>query len=166
MNSQRTAALLRRARCAALGALAGAAGLAMAAPPQLKSEGGLLVLPNTKVEMAAAPVDGAAGKPVGSAGMRAYRDGETGKLRRPTADDLAAERAEAAAAPTPAEPNVRIATHANGRRSAELDDSFLSYALVKRDAKGKLVEQCVTGDEQARKALNGSVDPKEHDHAH
>jgi hypothetical protein len=95
--------------------------------------------------------------------MKAYRDPDTGKLRRPTADDLLAE---AAAAPAPTVPNVRVTTTADGRRSAQLDESFMSYSVVRRDASGKLDEQCVTGEQQALKALAGRFDKKEHDHAH
>lgn len=166
MSIGRKTALVRCAQLAVLGGLTGAAGLAFAAPPQLASEGGLLVLPNVKVEKSAVPIDAAAGKTAGTNGMKAYRDSETGQLRRPTADDLAAELAAAAAAPAPAAPSVRITTGANGRRSAQLDETFLSYVVVKRDADGKLAEQCVAGEQQALKALNGNVDTKEHDHAH
>jgi hypothetical protein len=158
-------ALVRCAQFAVLGGLTSAAGVALAAPPQLASEGGLLVLPNVKVEKSAVPVDTAADKRVGASGMKAYRDADTGQLRRPTADDLAAELAAAAAAPAPAAPSVRITTSANGRRSAQLDESFLSFMVVKRDANGKLDEQCVTGEQQALKALDGQAKHKEHDHA-
>jgi hypothetical protein len=96
--------------------------------------------------------------------MKAYRDADTGKLRRPTADDLLAE---AAATPAlAAAPSARITTSADGRRSAQLDESFMSYAVVSRNTSGKLDMQCVTGEEQARKALAGAVTRKEHGHAH
>jgi hypothetical protein len=166
MRIGRKTALVRCARLAVLGAVTGAAGVALAAPPQLVSEGGLLVLPNVKVEKSAVPIETAPAKQAGSVGMKAYRDSETGQLRRPTADDLAAELAAAAATPAPAAPSVRITTSANGRRSAQLDESFLSFMVVKRDANGKLAEQCVNGEQQALKALNGNVDTEEHDHAH
>jgi hypothetical protein len=165
MRTGTSAALSRAARLALMqGVLIAGAQIAFAAPPQLPSEGGLLVLPNVKVENAAKPIDGPQGKTAATSGMKAYRDAETGKLRRPTADDLLAE---AAAAPARvAAPSARITTSANGRRSAQLDESFMSYAVVNRDASGKLDMQCVTGEEQAQKALAGAVARKEQSHAH
>ncbi|HEY9066248.1 MAG TPA: hypothetical protein VIO33_14785 [Burkholderiaceae bacterium] len=147
-------------------AVAGAQ-VALAAPPQLPSEGGLLVLPNVRVENAAKPVDALSGKTssaAGTSGMKAYRDPETGKLRRPTADDLLDE---ASAAQPSAAPSVRVTTSADGRRSAQSDESFMSYAVVTRDAGGRLDMQCVTGEQQARKALTRNAGKaKERDHAH
>ncbi|HKW85349.1 MAG TPA: hypothetical protein VJN68_16495 [Burkholderiaceae bacterium] len=165
MKAGKNAVLPRAVRLALMqGAFVAGAHAAFAAPPQLPSEGGLLVLPNVKVENAAKPIDGMASKTAATSGMKAYRDAETGKLRRPTADDLLAE---AAATPAPAAaPSARITTGANGRRSAQLDESFMSYAVVSRNASGKLDLQCVTGEEQVRKALAGAIDRKEHAHAH
>jgi hypothetical protein len=165
MKAEKNVALSRAARLVLMqGVLVAGAQVAFAAPPQLPSEGGLLVLPNVKVENAAKPIDGTAGKTAVTSGMKAYRDADTGKLRRPTADDLLAE---AAATPAPAAaPSARITTSADGRRSAQLDESFMSYAVVSRNTSGKLDMQCVTGEEQARKALAGAVTRKEHGHAH
>jgi len=165
MKAGKNAVLPRAVRLALMqGVFVAGAQAAFAASPQLPSEGGLLVLPNVKVENAAVPVDGKASNAAATSGMKAYRDAETGKLRRPTADDLLAE---AAAAPARvAAPSVRITTSANGRRSAQLDESFMSYAVVNRDASGKLDMQCVTGEEQAQKALAGAITRKEQGHAH
>jgi hypothetical protein len=165
MKARKNAVLPRAVRLALMqGAFVAGAQAALAASPQLPSEGGLLVLPNVKVENAAKPVDGTVSKAAATSGMKAYRDAETGKLRRPTPDDLLAE---AAAAPAPAAaPSARITTSANGRRSAQLDESFMSYAVVNRNASGKLDMQCVTGEEQAQKALAGDVAGKEQGHAH
>src|SRR5262249_37154715 len=58
--------------------------------PQLVHKDGLLVFPNVRLEQSAVPVESSANGP-GSAGMRAYRDERTGKLRNATQEELTIE---------------------------------------------------------------------------
>lgn len=153
----------RMLRLAALHTLIVAAPMAIAAAPELRSEGGLLVLPNVKVEMAQQPVDG---KPMlgRESGQKAYREQDTGKLRKITPEEQQEE-----AKSTPLDNNAaaaRVTTSASGRKSALLDESFMSYAVVRKGDDGKLDTQCVTGEAQAKTALKGKVIAKEHRHAH
>jgi hypothetical protein len=143
-----------------LGATVAGAQAAVAGPPELRSEGGLLVLPNVRVEQSSQPVDGR-----GSArevGMKAYKDPDTGNLRKATQEELqieaqAAPRANNAAGAT-------VTTSANGRKSASLDESFMSYAVVRKGEDGKLDMVCVTGEGDAQKALKAPA-AKEDRHA-
>lgn len=109
-----------------------------------------------------------------AAGMRAYKD-ENGRLRERTEADAIAEAAAEKAA-------ARTATPARARRSAtttsesvaaatespgpvvtemadgvvkvELDESTHVYSVARVDARGRVVSECVTGDDSATKALS------------
>ncbi len=166
MKSGKYAAFSRAARLALMqGVLVAGAQAAFAAAPQLPSEDGLLILPNVRVERSAQPVDTARPVSTSNAGMRAFRDPETGKLRKPTAEDLLAD-----AQVTPALNNnaaaARFTARGNARATALLDESFMSYAVVGRGADGALDMQCVVGEERARKALATGTNGKERRHAH
>jgi hypothetical protein len=157
---ERCSALAGAVRMVMLGATVAGAQAAVAGPPELRSEGGLLVLPNVRVERSSQPVDGR-----GSArevGMKAYKDPDTGKLRKATQEELQIE-----AQTTPPSNNAAaatITTSANGRKSALLDESFMSYAVVRKGEDGKLDMVCVTGEGDAQKALKAPV-AKEDRHA-
>lgn len=147
------------------GVCAAAAGaqVALAAPPVLESKGGLLVLPNVRVERSSQPVDGtASAMGIGSAGVRAYKDHETGQLRKATPEELVEEAKVAAPANNAAA--TRVTSYANGRKSGLLDESFMSYSVVRRGEGGKFDTECVTGETAAQHALHGKS--KEHRHAH
>jgi hypothetical protein len=55
----------------------------------------------------------------------------------------------------------------NGRKSAALDESFMSYSVVRRSADGTLDTQCVSGETAAQHALHAHprANAKEHGHA-
>jgi hypothetical protein len=143
-------------------ALAACAQAALAAPPALRSEGGLLVLPNVRVENASLPVDGRV--PRAAAGMRAYKDHETGQLRKASPEE---QQEEAQAAPASNDASgARVTMSADGRKSASLDESFMSYAVVRKGADGRLEQICVTGETAAEHALHAKPTGKEAGHAH
>jgi hypothetical protein len=145
-----------------LGATIAGAQAALAGPPELRSEGGQLVLPNVRVEQAAQPADGR-----GSArdvGLKAHRDPETGKLRKATQEELQIEAQ--AAPPSNNAAGAKVTVAPNGRKSAVLDDSFMSYSVVRKGEQGKLDMLCVTGEGEAHKALKGASVAKEGRHAH
>lgn len=152
-------------------ALAGAALLTLvsgvqtahAAAPELTSVGGLLVLPNVRVETSARPL---AATPASSrdAGMKAYKDHETGALRKQNPEEAIEENTTPVGANDAAGASVTIG--ANGRKSAVLDESFMSYSVARKGRDGRLDVQCVTGEAQATVALKGRPVAKEQRHAH
>ena len=83
----------------------------------------------------------------GSAGLRAFVDPETGALREATAEDLAK-----AALEHPIElrkdADIQVIQHANGMKSAVLDESFMSTSVVKVGADGRLITDCVTSRDE------------------
>jgi hypothetical protein len=101
------------------------------------------------------------------------RDPETGQIRAPELDDMAAERAAAgaraatpnaarAAAPfTSAKPSTGVRIGAKGFR---VDSSRMVSSVVSRNADGTLSTQCVTGEAALDKALHGAVVGGAHDH--
>ena len=115
---------------------------------------------------AAAPADAAkapAATPaetVGQAGMKAYIDPATGKLREPNADDAAAVAAAGKvkgrealkAAPEPV-----VIQHAGGMVSAQLGEEYMEDVVVRKNADGTLVFQCASRS-QAQKASDKQTD--------
>ena len=162
MRQKQRAALNSVVRLVLLGAAAACAQAASADPAALRSEGGLLVLPNVRVEKSSQPVDGRAG--ARDAGMKAYKDHETGQLRKANPEELQDEAQAAPAANNAAGAQVTVSPE--GRKSAALDESFMSYAVVRKGDSGKLDTFCVTGEAQAARVLKGAAMPKEDRHAH
>ncbi len=116
---------------------------AYAQSPQLVHKDGLLVFPNVRVENSAVPIESKNSNVLGTAGMRAYRDEQTGKLRNASPEELVIEALQ-----TPPANDASDATVFNtayGKRAA-LGDSFLSNAVVQRDSEGRLRMYCVPGD--------------------
>lgn len=162
MKPKECAPARRVGRLVLLGIVVAAAQAATAAPPQLPAQDGLLVLPGVRVETAPRPV---VSQPMrGAAGVRAYKDRETGQLRKATPE----EQQEEALAPAAANDatGARVSVMAGGRKSAQLDESFMSYSVVRRTADGRLEAQCVTGESAAQHALHAGPNAKEARHAH
>lgn len=158
-----TLARRRLAVFAGVAAAAASAQVALAAPPVLESKGGLLVLPNVKVETAAQPVDGQAPAARGAASVKAYKDHQTGQLRKATPEE---QQQEAQSAPPSNDAaGARIVARGGARKSAALDDSFLSHSVVRRGADGRLELECVSGETAAQHALHAQPAAKEARHA-
>lgn len=83
----------------------------------------------------------------GTAGMRAFLDPETGELRGPTAEELA-HSAHDHALDLGKLPEIEVIEHANGMKSAVLDERFMSTSVAKVGPDGRLVTDCVTTPEQ------------------
>jgi hypothetical protein len=122
--------------------LAFASSAAMADEPAAGSDG-LLQFSNVRVVNAPSPVASTVSST--QAGMRTFKDSVTGQLRGPTAEEM-----QAVAAETPAV-HTRMFQFAsrNGGIGATLDESFLQYSVVARQADGSLTEACVTGVDKA-----------------
>ena len=85
-----------------------------------------------------------------SNGVRAYIDPETGKLRQPTQDELAAEAAQAATADAAAPSDgksVSYATRADGtRRALDTEGRLMESVLATVKPDGTISYQFVAGD--------------------
>ena len=111
------------------------------------------------------PVAGAAPEPAAAshatsttaAAMTVVRDKDTGRLRKPTAEEmqamLAKARASAAARPV-AEP--REINGRNGARGLVLGETAMSTQAARRNAKGGVDETCVVGDEAVSRFFKAS----------
>lgn len=147
--------------------LAGAQ-VALAAPPVLHHEGGLLKLHNVRIE-AASPSQAAEaarkGPVAGQAGLRAFIDPQSGELRAQTPEEMM-EAATVKAAPMSGAAKSVFLTPAGGI-AAMLDETYMSNAIVTKDASGKAHMQCVTEDPKAtsRRVLEGHA-AKGHRHDH
>jgi hypothetical protein len=114
----------------------------------------------------AMPAAGAAEQP----GMVVARDPHTGQLRAPTQAELQALRAHGAAAMlgkvAPAAPAV--VARKDGVRQVRLGENAMVYSVVTRDANGKLVAQCVHGEQAANDAVKSGApaasNHEEHSH--
>lgn len=119
----------------------------------------------------------------GQQDITVVKDAVTGELRAPTAEEakqlkaIGAQRAAAAAAASKRNGLARGAAaaataapgttiyHPNGVEVIA-DEESMSYAVMTKDADGKLVLQCVTGASAANKAISApAITPsKEHQH--
>jgi len=89
----------------------------------------------------------------GDAGMKAYIDPATGKLREPTAEDAAAAAATKAKSREALKgaPEPVIVQHAGGMVSAQLGEEYMEDVVVRKNADGTLTFQCASRS-QAKKA--------------
>lgn len=106
----------------------------------------------------AAAQDNTAAAPAQGQGMVVVRDAQTGQLREPTPAEIRAlQPAPSASITAPAQ--ASIVTGPGGRRSVRLGERHMVYSVVKRDAEGKLGEQCVHGVHAAERAAHGAHQP-------
>ena len=94
-------------------------------------------------------------------GMTVTKDPQTGQLRAPTAEEMEALKAKEASTSS-ARQSLRAAPlteryHANGAVSVMLDESFMSYSVVTRNADGSLREDCVVGADAANAIVSGKT---------
>jgi hypothetical protein len=131
------------ASCAAALVLAVASSTALAAEP---ASNGAMTFPNVQVvnkpQAATAMADS-------QAGMRAFKDGVTGQMRKPTAEELNTAASETRSSSAPREFVTR-----NGVAGVALDESFLQYAVVSRRSDGTFAEACVPGAANAEALIN------------
>lgn len=132
-------------------------GTAIALPAQAENAtqtAGLLRLPNVTFAPAtpqqmqqAARIDGR-----GTQGMRAYIDPESNELRGQSPEERFMTP-EVSVGKSRAKAGLVMRPSATGGVLMEVDESVMSYSLVKRNASGKVEMQCVTGEQAARAAL-------------
>jgi hypothetical protein len=89
----------------------------------------------------------------GQEGMVVVRDPLTGQFRAPTPAEMKAlAPVPAASMRTPATQSM-VVVNPNGTSSMRLDESSQVYEVVRRAPDGKLVKQCVQGEQAAERAL-------------
>jgi hypothetical protein len=156
---------LRLALGVLLGSLVLQAGAAELPATPASKDIGLMTFPNVRVINA--PAAASTAKPSTSdAGMRAYKDPVSGKLREATPED--AQQLSTAAART----RARTATlsgpaSASSTESVErliygpdnavglmLEDESMVFQVARKDANGKLTRECITGENSAEHALH------------
>lgn len=106
---------------------------------------GVLRLPNVRIEAASpnqiAEASRATANPA-QAGFRAYKDPVTGELREQTPEEMMEGGNAKSASKSAAKSSF---TTPRGGVGMHLDESFMSNAVVTKDAAGKIDMQCVTG---------------------
>jgi hypothetical protein len=165
-------AILRRYPAGvALGLMLGSLALpTMAEPPA--NNNGLMTFPNVRVQ--SAPVPAKAPTPAAREdGMKAYINPATGALREPNAADTEASNlnhqaplfsrtpgnldrssiASAAAAP-------EIIYGPGNTESVVMGEESMVFQVARRDADGKLTQECVTGESHANHALHSPKAPR------
>ncbi|OEZ55676.1 hypothetical protein DUGA6_53300 [Duganella sp. HH105] len=152
----------KKLRLLAMAGLSASTLVAQAAEPQVTGPNGLMSFPNARVVVQ--PELNGSATPTGN-GMVAYKDAATGQLVGPSAE----QAAELAAAAVPASSAKLVAAGARvkaGGRAAPLttsrggvglalDESTASFAVVQKDADGKLIESCVPGEDVAHHLAHG-----------
>jgi hypothetical protein len=153
INMTKLQHLRLQVRPIAVALFAMASASAVAGDQQAASENdGLMAFPN--VNVISAPAAATSAPATGTAGMRVQKDRNTGQLRAPTGEEVAELEALTPAAP---EAPVEVRQHANGTKAARLNEAYMSYSVVSKDASGKLTEQCLTGEQAADHALHGAA---------
>jgi hypothetical protein len=111
----------------------------------------------------------------GQADQTVHKDPRTGQIRNATAAeakqlndlraaDRAAQKAARAASGAPAAGVVRL--QQNGIAAAYVDEESVSYSVVRRNADGKLEQDCIDGKTAAESALNNPVITHSEEHQH
>ncbi len=110
------------------------------------------------------------------ASMVVVRDAATGQLRAPNAAELQALNAQRAASPVlgpqsaqPGGMRPSVTTGPDGTLRANVGRDSLMYAVIQRDADGKLHSHCVNGQHNAATVMSRAMPAlanasKEHDH--
>lgn len=91
-------------------------------------------------------------------GMVVVRDPVTGEMRAPTPAELRALRTlppQGAAQQPPQQ--AQSVVRPDGSRSVKLGENSMVYSVVKRDAGGKLNEECVHGHDAAEHAVGAAA---------
>lgn len=104
-------------------------------------------------------------------GMVVARDPQTGQLRAPTADELKAlrqqsQQGQAAMMGKAAVEAPATVTRTDGVRQVRLGERGMVYSVVTRDADGKLVRQCVQGEQAAQEAIKPGATSGNREHSH
>jgi hypothetical protein len=111
----------------------------------------------------------------GQSDQTVHKDPRTGQIRNATAAeakqlndlraaDRAAQKAARKASGAPAAGVVRL--QQNGIAAAYVDEESVSYSVVRRNADGKLEQDCIDGKTAAESALTNPVTTHSEEHQH
>ena len=92
-----------------------------------------------------------------AAGQRAYVDPETKQLRPAFPEELAAEAKAAAAVVAPQATAPVETTTESGATSVTLDDSYMSYAVARKEPNGSVKQDCIENQPSEAAALNAAA---------
>lgn len=81
------------------------------------------------------------------------RDGATGQLRAPTAEEAQVLQTSRPALRRSAVSQPMSRSHVSGAQGARLTDEFMSYSVIVRQPDGSLAEICFSSREEAEAAL-------------
>ena len=87
------------------------------------------------------------------AGQRAYLDAETKRLRPAFPEELAAEAKAASAAVAPEAAAPVVTTTDSGATGVALDDSYMSYAVARKEPNGSVQQDCLENQPSEAAAL-------------
>jgi hypothetical protein len=138
---------------------------AYASPEAQLTDEGILKLPNVKIQTATPQQISAINAPVKATakpGFRAYKDPVTGNLVEQPDDNLNEPQAAAPLSKSGFASGAKAASTSKSGKTILLDDSFMSNAVVTKNASGKLDLDCVVGDHA--KLLPNSKTVKAHKH--
>lgn len=148
--------------------LSGVALQALAEPPAApaSNNNGLMSFPNVSVQNAPVPASKQAPAAKGAAataGLKAFMT-EDGKPAQMT-PEAAAQLSNAAtvvagktiASTASASANVGMVRLENGGMMMEADQSLMMFEVARKDADGKVIQQCVTGEDSAKHALHSKA---------
>jgi hypothetical protein len=80
------------------------------------------------------------------------RDADTGELRAPTASEYQTLQAQGSKLRQLARP-LLMKSHASGAVGVRLNEEYMSYSVVVKQADGRLVEYCFSSPEAAQAAI-------------
>ncbi len=90
-------------------------------------------------------------------GQQVAVDKQTGKLRQPTAEEAKQLLDGLTALVNTSTEGLTVVHHQNGAVSVDLQDRFMSVAVAKVGADGKIQEECVTSAAEAKQFLSGDT---------
>jgi hypothetical protein len=93
--------------------------------------------------------------PSSQAGVVVVKDADTGQLRQATPEEIGALVGGGLQSAQPLAIAPTAVVRPDGFTSVMLGPDQMSFSVITKTAEGKLVESCVTGEESAKKAVNG-----------
>jgi hypothetical protein len=119
-------------------------------------EAGVLRLANVRIQAASPAQIAEASRTVANpakAGVRAFKDPDSGELRDQTPEEMMLDGMSQGNAKAATSRGAKALAHPQGGISIPLDESFMANAVVSKDAAGKMHMQCVEGDDAAAAVL-------------
>jgi hypothetical protein len=97
--------------------------------------------------------------PSRQAGVVVVKDADTGQLRQATPEEIGALVGGGVQSAQPLAIAPTAVVRPDGFTSVTLGPDQMSFSVITKTADGKLVQSCVTGEDAAKKAVNGVKQP-------